>query len=87
MITVGRTQNNDVVLPDVSISRFHAWFRVDPAGVELTDAGSRNGTFVGERELGKNGPPVRLASGDEVRFGSKAFQFFSPGDAWERLRK
>src|SRR5262245_59382379 len=35
MITVGRTQNNDIVVPDVNISRFHAYFRVHPDRVEL----------------------------------------------------
>jgi hypothetical protein len=27
MITVGRTRNNDIVLPDESVSKFHAFFR------------------------------------------------------------
>src|SRR5690242_6179765 len=29
MITVGRTANNDVIVPDVQMSRFHAFFRLD----------------------------------------------------------
>src|SRR4051794_40548232 len=28
MITVGRTKNNDIVIPDVMISKFHAFFRL-----------------------------------------------------------
>ncbi|NPC87103.1 FHA domain-containing protein, partial [Pyxidicoccus fallax] len=42
-ITVGRTGNNDVVLDDGSVSRFHAWFAwvEGEEGFSLTDAGSK----------------------------------------------
>ena len=49
MITVGRTDNNDLVVPDEQVSKFHAFFRLVGDRVELSDAGSRNGTFVGTR--------------------------------------
>src|SRR4029079_11941383 len=52
MVTIGRTQNNDIVLFDARISRFHAFFKVYPDRVELGDAGSRNGTFVDGKSLG-----------------------------------
>ena len=46
-ITVGRTGNNDVVLDDGTVSRFHAWFQREPDGsYTVTDAGSKNGSFV-----------------------------------------
>src|SRR3712207_3012192 len=46
-ITVGRTGNNDVVLDDGTVSRFHAWFQRETDGrYTLTDAGSKNGSFV-----------------------------------------
>src|SRR5690242_2597304 len=63
MITVGRTQNNDIVVPDTAISKFHAFFRLDGKSVELADAGSRNGTFVDNRRLAPK-QPVRLKAGD-----------------------
>src|SRR5262245_20155445 len=40
MITVGRTANNDVVIPDTQISRFHAFFKPAYDGLTLEDAGS-----------------------------------------------
>ena len=50
VVTVGRTKNNDVVLPDVSISKFHAFFKDEDGRFVLADGESRNGTFVeGER--------------------------------------
>ncbi len=41
-ITVGRTSNNDLVLDDASVSRFHAWFQKDAGGEwAIADAGAR----------------------------------------------
>src|SRR5687768_10390090 len=39
-VTVGRTTGNDIVIPDPSVSRFHAYFQQDPAtsGWNLVDA-------------------------------------------------
>jgi pSer/pThr/pTyr-binding forkhead associated (FHA) protein len=71
-ISIGRIEGNDVLLHDVSVSKFHAFIR-DAEGVQfLQDAGSRNGTFVNEVAVParKSGVPVALRSGDVVRFGS-----------------
>lgn len=54
MITVGRTPNNDVVMPYEAVSKFHAYFSQGPDGAwTLTDAKSMNGTYV----LGKRLAP------------------------------
>jgi hypothetical protein len=81
MITVGRTQNNDIVVPDTAISKFHAFFRLDGKIVELADAGSRNGTFVGMQRLAPK-QPVRLKAGDHLRFARLAFVLLEPEAAW-----
>src|SRR5207253_9820199 len=39
MITIGRTSNNDVVIEDVQVSKFHAFFRINGDQLELADAG------------------------------------------------
>lgn len=86
MITLGRTANNDVVVADISVSKFHAYFRIDDGGqVELTDARSRNGTYVAKRRLQPQVPTV-IASGEELCFGRKAFHFLSAAELWKRLR-
>ncbi|MCK6502986.1 FHA domain-containing protein [Myxococcota bacterium] len=47
---LGRAPDNDVVLPDVGVSRRHARVVVRPGSVLLEDLGSGNGSFVrGER--------------------------------------
>jgi hypothetical protein len=84
MITVGRTANNDVVIPDVTVSKFHAYFRA--AGnqrFELCDAGSRNGTFVQGRPLVKRGPGVLVTPGDTIRVGHVEMQLVDAGICWD----
>jgi hypothetical protein len=79
MITVGRTRNNDIVLPDESVSKFHAFFR-EPEAVEaageakamlLQDAGSRNGTLFNGAPVpaARQGDAVIVSMGGQIRFG------------------
>lgn len=86
MITVGRTANNDVVVPDATVSKFHAYFRATDRGLELVDAGSRNGTKVMGRALApKQGADV--AVGTRIRFGSIDLTLRDAGDTWDAIRK
>src|SRR5262245_39204070 len=69
LITLGRAPDNDVVVPDVSISRFHAFVKEGGAGRWLMqDAGSTNGTTVNGHSVPRqgHGPPTELRSGDDV---------------------
>ncbi len=76
-ISVGRTKNNDIVVPDVSLSKFHAFFREEAGVMLLQDAGSRNGTFLdGDPVPSKQkGDPQTIESGALVRFGSVEMTF------------
>jgi hypothetical protein len=85
MITVGRTSNNDVVIEDVQISKFHAFFRINGDKFELADAGSRNGTFIGKVRLEAKGPGRPVRAGESVRFGQVEFILLEPGICWDRL--
>jgi FHA domain-containing protein len=86
MITVGRTKNNDIVVSDVLISKFHAFFRLVDDHHELTDAGSQNGTRIGERALVPKGPGVRVQSGDVIHFAQIRFRFLDAAACWDALR-
>lgn len=86
MITVGRTRNNDIVIPDVQVSRFHAFFKVFSDRVELGDAGSANGTFVGGRALPPKGATQIVIPGETVEFSHLPFVFLDARAAWERIR-
>ncbi len=87
MITVGRTDNNDLVIPDEQVSKFHAFFRLLGDRVELSDAGSRNGTFVGSRKLEPRGASVPVGVRDKFSFGAVEFQLFDARGCWEALRQ
>ena len=64
LITLGRAPDNDVVVPDVSISRFHAFVKEGASGRWLMqDAGSTNGTTVNGQSVPRqgHGPPIELS--------------------------
>ena len=72
LVTVGRASTSDVAIADISVSRFHAYFKRSPAGgFQLFDAGSTNGTIVNESSVWKKeaGPARDVKSGDNIRFG------------------
>ena len=71
-VSIGRLDGNDVVVSDVTVSKFHAFVRDVDGQQLLQDAGSHNGTFVNNVRIAarKAGDPVVLRSGDAVRFGS-----------------
>ncbi|MGV0798601.1 FHA domain-containing protein, partial [Mycolicibacterium elephantis] len=65
-IKIGRATDNDIVVPDVLASRHHATLVPTPAGTEIRDNRSINGTFV-------NGARVETAvlhEGDTVTIGN-----------------
>ena len=65
--TLGREGNTNLVLRDAKASRRHATLRELPDGrVELTDLGSRNGTFVNGQQVTGS---VVLSGGEEIRIG------------------
>jgi pSer/pThr/pTyr-binding forkhead associated (FHA) protein/DNA-binding CsgD family transcriptional regulator len=69
LIRVGRATDNDIVLDDAMVSRYHAEIRKAADGAwELHDAGSANGIFV-EHERVTSVPlvdPVRVEIGDHL---------------------
>jgi pSer/pThr/pTyr-binding forkhead associated (FHA) protein len=85
MITLGRTANNDLVIGDVSVSKFHAFFTQTPRGLELADAGSKNGTWIGGDELPPRGQPHPVRLGDRLRFGRVGFTVVDPGVCWDTI--
>jgi hypothetical protein len=70
-ITLGRGDENDVILTSVLASRVHAELRAEADGYVLYDRGSINGTLV-------NGTSVtshQLRSGDQIAIGDETFRF------------
>jgi phosphatidylserine/phosphatidylglycerophosphate/cardiolipin synthase-like enzyme len=70
--TIGRSDDNDVVVSGSEVSRYHARVRVEGDTVAVTDLGSQNGTFVnGEQLVGERsiqpGDILAIADNDEFR--------------------
>ncbi|MGY4710310.1 FHA domain-containing protein [Mycolicibacterium sp. CBM1] len=65
-IKIGRATDNDIVIPDVLASRHHATLIPTPAGTEIVDNRSINGTFVN----GTRVDTALLNDGDTVTIGN-----------------
>jgi ABC-type multidrug transport system ATPase subunit len=65
-IKIGRATDNDIVVPDVLASRHHATLVPTPAGTEIRDNRSINGTFVN----GARVDSALLREGDTVTIGN-----------------
>ena len=63
--TVGRAPEADFVVEAPLVSRLHCRLAVKPAGLEIVDLDSTNGTFVNDRRVRR----AMLAPGDRVRVG------------------
>lgn len=50
-ISIGRTQDNDIVLDNRGVSRKHAQIEFNPNGTVIIDNESLNGTFVNNRRI------------------------------------
>ncbi|MGE0783666.1 FHA domain-containing protein, partial [Mycolicibacterium sp.] len=65
-IRIGRASDNDIVIPDVLASRHHATLVSTPAGTEIRDNRSINGTFVNGARVDE----ALLSDGDTVTIGN-----------------
>lgn len=80
LVTVGRISQNDMVIPDISVSRVHAYFKQRPDGVFVVqDTASTNGSTVNGRTVPTKeaGEPTPLSTGDNVRLGQMDLTFLT----------
>lgn len=76
-ISIGRTAENDVAIPETSISRRHCLIEIEIAGAKIFDCGATNGVLLNGQRMGlKGASPLR--PGDEISLGRFAFRFHSP---------
>jgi hypothetical protein len=87
MITLGRSSNNDIVVSDTQVSKFHAYFRALSGEMHLFDGGSANGTFVGRMRLEPKGDGVPVRPGDLLRFGGLYLELLDAAACHERLNQ
>jgi FHA domain len=84
-LCVGRARNNDIVLREASVSKFHAWFECDETGqFFLTDGRSKNNTKLNGQSI-RSLHMERLTPGDTILFG-KVETIFCPAEYfWDAL--
>ncbi|MFN0051442.1 MAG: FHA domain-containing protein [Planctomycetales bacterium] len=66
---VGRSSENALYVPDITVSRRHAEVTVNGGKVTIRDLDSRNGTFLGNERIGF----TAIGTGQRVRFGRVSF--------------
>ncbi len=65
-LTIGRTDENDLILDDPRISRHHARLTLEGLGVALADLGSANGVTVDDKPISGS---VMISEASRVRLG------------------
>lgn len=66
-ISIGRSEDNDIALPDPFSSGYHAYIFPTDGGFTVRDNGSKNGTFLNGRKIQGE---AELKKGDEILVGS-----------------
>ncbi|MCB0209394.1 MAG: PD40 domain-containing protein [Anaerolineae bacterium] len=73
---IGRERDNDVVLLDAKVSRYHAQISLQSGQWLLSDLDSANGTLLNGITIAS---PVALQEGDRVQVGETELTFMMPG--------
>ncbi len=68
--TIGRREDNHIVLADGSVSSLHAWIIEDNGRYRVMNILSTNGSFVNDERITE----VPLEDGDRIRFGGVELQ-------------
>lgn len=82
-ITIGRSSNNDICIPDRHVSRLHAIIEYRDGIFMISDNQSANGTFVNDLQLTE---PYPLASGDQIKLYVPLLTFSSVENDTEARR-
>ncbi|NNE99344.1 MAG: FHA domain-containing protein, partial [Pyrinomonadaceae bacterium] len=74
-MSVGRTKEQDLTIPDQSVSKIHASLVFnEERGLLLADTGSTNGTFINEERI-KYGKAFEIGDRADVKFGNVNVSF------------
>jgi FHA domain/zinc-ribbon domain len=76
-VTIGRSDDNDVVIDADGVSRCHAMLLAQPNGVMLLDLGSTFGTFVDTVQALPD-EPIDLPDGAKITIGRAILRYAAP---------
>jgi hypothetical protein len=85
-VSIGRTSDNDLAIPEYTISTHHCLLALVDGEYRLTDMGATNGTRVDDAPLLPR-KPCRLKGGETVRMGRFSLLFHLPRGFAEYLRQ
>lgn len=71
--TIGRREDNDIVLDDLSVSASHAWIINQHGHYVIMNTLSTNGTFVNDKRIHE----AILKHGDHIRLGQAELAFLT----------
>ena len=80
-LSVGTAADNDLILTDESVSRYHLEFRQTPSGIEISDLGSTNGTIIGRARIER----AMLMPGAMIHLGNSVIRVIDGGVASPEL--
>jgi transcriptional regulator with GAF, ATPase, and Fis domain len=78
-LAIGTSEDNALVLTDAAVSRYHLELLRTPAGVEVIDLGSRNGTWVGGVRIAR----AIVPAGTQLRLGDTTLTVEDAGSTVE----
>jgi pSer/pThr/pTyr-binding forkhead associated (FHA) protein len=73
-IILGRSDEANIVLDDVTVSRTHALISKESNTWKITDKGSLNGTYINFIRISD----TKLSAGDDIQIGKYRFTFLLP---------
>jgi pSer/pThr/pTyr-binding forkhead associated (FHA) protein len=85
-VSIGRTSDNDLAIPEYTISTRHCILALISGQYRLTDLGATNGTMVNDVKLTPR-KPFALNGGETIRMGRFTLLFHLPGGFGDYLRE
>jgi pSer/pThr/pTyr-binding forkhead associated (FHA) protein len=76
-LRIGRMKENDLVVNNLSVSRFHATLRQEDGHIVLKDLGSENGCWVNGRRVNE----CRVGPGDRIQIGKHQLEIVTEAEA------
>jgi len=72
---IGRDKNNQLVIADPKVSRYHAIVTFENGEAFIKDTDSSNGTYINEKPI-RSGVKVKLNNGDKIKVGNSVINFY-----------
>lgn len=86
LISIGRSNNNDITLAVESVSKVHGYLVVEDGRFRFTDHGSTNGSRLNGHSLETN-KKYTMEDGDVLHLGLEAaLEYLTPSSLYRKLR-